>query len=110
VNHYGRPLNKQTISIRIRAYRKAAKLKKQVTAHTFRRTFATLLVKNGADIQAVQKMMGHVDLKTTQTYIRSLGLDIKKVHSQAHPRERDKETVKTARPRLERKKGYYERN
>lgn len=93
----------------IRTYRKAAGIRKQVTAHTFRHTFATVLVKNGADIRAVQKMMGHVDLSTTQTYIRSLGIDIKKEHQKAHPRERDKEDVKTARPRIERKKGFYER-
>ncbi len=89
--------------------RKAAKIKKQVTAHTFRHTFATALAKNNADIRAVQKMMGHVDLKTTQTYIRSLGIDIKKEHQKAHPREKDKEPAVTAKPQIERIKGEYER-
>ncbi len=109
VDYYGKPLSKQVVTIMIRTYRKAAGIRKQVTAHTFRHTFATVLVKNNADIRAVQKMMGHVDLKTTQTYIRSLGIDIKKEHQKSHPRERDKEDVKTARPRIERKKGFYER-
>ncbi len=109
VNRYGNPLSRQVISIIIRNCRKSAGIKKQVTAHTFRHTFATVLVKNGADIRAVQKMMGHVDLKTTQTYIRSLGINVKKEHKKSHPRERDKEDVKTAKPRIERKKGRYER-
>ncbi len=106
VNRYGNPLSRQVISIMIRNYRKAAGIKKQVTAHTFRHTFATLLVKNGADIRAVQKMMGHVDLRTTQIYIRSLGIDIKKEHKKTHPRERDKEDIKKAKPGFEKKKRF----
>jgi integrase/recombinase XerD len=109
VNRYGYPTSNMVASLMIRKYVRAAKFKKQVTAHTFRHTFATVLMKNGADIRAVQKMMGHVDLKTTQTYIRSLSIDIKKKHQKSHPRERDKEDVKTAIPKLERKKGQYER-
>ena len=109
VNYYGNPLSKQVVSILIREYRKSAGIKKQVTAHTFRHTFATVLIKNRADIRAVQKMMGHVDPSTTQTYIRSLGIDIKKEHQKAHPRERDREDIKQAKPRLERMKGPYER-
>ncbi len=110
VNYMGDPLNKQIISIMIRNYRKAAKIKKQVTAHTFRHTFATVLVKNGADITAVQKMMGHADLRTTQKYIRSLGLDIKKEHKRTHPREQDKENIKACKPRITNLRGHYERS
>lgn len=109
VNYYGNPLNKQVISIMIRDYRKAAGIKKQITAHTFRHTFATSLIRNGADITAVQKMMGHVDPSTTQTYLRSLGLDIKKTHQKTHPREKDTEDIKQSKPRIERIKGPYER-
>lgn len=107
VNNYGNPLNKQLVSIMIRKYRKSGKIKKQVTAHTFRHTFATVLVKNGADVRAVQKMMGHTDLRTTQQYIRSLGLDIKKEHKKTHPREKDREKANT--PGIERIKDRYER-
>jgi integrase/recombinase XerD len=109
INRYGNLVSSQVAALMIRTYARKAKIKKQVTAHTFRHTFATALVKNGADIAAVQKMLGHVDLKTTQQYIRSLGLDIKAVHQKTHPREKDRVSKKTARPQIERKKGRYER-
>ncbi|MCP3942606.1 MAG: tyrosine-type recombinase/integrase [Desulfobacteraceae bacterium] len=109
MDYLGSPVSKAVVSIMIRRCRKAAKIKKQVTAHTFRHTFATVLVKNGADVRAVQKMMGHANLKTTQVYIRSLGLDIKKEHQKTHPREKDKENIKSSRPHIERVKGHYER-
>jgi integrase/recombinase XerD len=110
VNQMGNPFSRQVTSIMIRHCKKKAKIKQQVTAHTFRHTFATVLVKNGADITAVQKMMGHTDIKTTQGYIRSLGIDIKKEHKKTHPRERDKEDIKACKPKLERLKGHYERS
>jgi integrase/recombinase XerD len=109
VNRYGYPTSNMVASIMIRKYVRAAKFKKQVTAHTFRHTFATVLMKNGADSAAVQKMMGHSDIKTTQGYLRSLGVDIKAVHKKTHPREKDKEDRKTAKPKIERVKGPYER-
>ncbi len=109
VNRYANPLTGQVVAIMIRTYVRSAKIKKRVTAHTFRHTFATALVKNGADITAVQKMLGHADLKTTQQYIRSLGLNIKAVHQKTHPREKDKADKQTVTPQIERIKGRYER-
>ncbi len=94
----------------IRTVARQADLKVKVTAHTFRHTFATALVKGGADIVAVQKMLGHADLKTTQQYIRALGLDIKAVHAKTHPREKDKIKRGSAKPRIERIKHEYVRN
>jgi len=102
VNCCGKPLSKQVAAIMVRTYARAAGIKKQITAHSFRHAFATTLLKNGADIAAVQKMLGHADLKTTQIYIRSLGLDIKSAHKKTHPRERDKEDKSTTKPRLKR--------
>lgn len=102
VDRYGKPLSKQVVSIMIRTTARAAGIKKQVTAHTFRHTFATQLVKNGADIVAVQKMLGHADLKTTQGYIKALGLDVKKAHTKSHPRERDKVKQADIKPNIKR--------
>jgi integrase/recombinase XerD len=109
VNRYGGPGSGQVVSIMIRTYARQAELKKKVTAHCLRHTFATALVKNGADITAVQKMLGHVDLKTTQQYIRSLGLDIKAVHQKTHPRERDKAAKEVVKPDIAMVRGPYER-
>jgi site-specific recombinase XerD len=109
VNYYGNPLSSQVVGIMIRTCARKAGLKRKVTAHCLRHTFATALVKNGADIRAVQKMLGHVDLKTTGQYIRSLGLDIKAVHQKTHPRERDKANKEAVRPDIAMVRGHYER-
>ena len=65
---------------------KAAGIGKTVPAHTFRHTFATSLVKNGADITAVQKMLGHADLSTTQIYTHVDREYLRSVHKAFHPR------------------------
>ena len=107
LNHYGKPISPQAVGGMIREYAQKAGLRKQVTAHTFRHTFAVDLVKNGADIVAVQRMLGHSDLKTTQVYIRSLGFDLKKVHQRTHPREKDREEEIT--PAIERIRHHHEK-
>ena len=91
------------VSIIIRTSAKEAGIKKKVTAHTFRHTFATELIKNGADLLSVQKMMGHSRLSITQEYIRLAGTNMKKVHKKAHPREQDKTSSEIIKPTLERR-------
>jgi integrase/recombinase XerD len=98
----GQALTRVMAQILVKQYARAAGIKKPVSPHTFRHTFATTLVQNGADIVAVQKMLGHASLKTTQEYIRTLGLDIKKAHAKTHPRERDKEPAGSHKPHIER--------
>lgn len=102
IDAFGKPLSKQMAGISVRNYGKAAKVGKQVTAHTFRHTFASGLIKNGADIVAVQKMLGHADLKTTEIYLRTVGVDLKAAHTKSHPREKEREESATAKPALER--------
>ena len=102
VDRYGKPISKQMVGIHVRNYARDAKVKKKVSPHTFRHTFATELVKNGADILAVQKMLGHVHLVTTQEYIRALGLDLKKAHTKSHPREKDKVKPNAVKPQIKR--------
>ncbi len=110
VNRYGGAMNKQSVGIMIRTYARQTKLKKKISAHCLRHTFATVLVKNGADIRAVQKMLGHADLATTQQYIRSLGLDIKAVHQKTHPREKDKVNKESIKPDIGMIRGHYDRD
>ena len=102
VNQLGQPLSKQVVAIMVRTNARKAGFKQQITAHTLRHTFASQLVKNGADVVAVQKMMGHVDLKTTQGYIKALAIDLKKAHKNSHPREKDKVDRKSIKPKISR--------
>jgi integrase/recombinase XerD len=108
INRYGDPTSTQVVTIMIRTYARAAGMKGSVGAHTFRHTFATGLVRNGADIVAVQRMLGHADLKTTQVYLRSAGVDLKSAHKKSHPREREREDG-TMKPALERTRPQRER-
>jgi integrase/recombinase XerD len=89
VNTWGGPISRQTIQKMINACTKQAGIKKHVTPHVFRHTFATELVKNGADITAVQKMLGHSTLSITQIYTKVAGVEVKKTHREHHPREKD---------------------
>lgn len=93
VGRFGAPLSEQVVQKMVRNYTRAAGVRKQVSPHTFRHTFATELVRNGAEITAVQRMLGHADLSVTHVYARVAGVEVKKTHRLAHPRERD-EAVK----------------
>jgi integrase/recombinase XerD len=108
LNQLGDPLSKQVVSIMIRnCVKRAGLTNKKISAHTFRHTFASVLVKNGADVVAVQKMLGHTDLSTTQGYIRTLGVNLKKIHSKSHPREKDKVSRKSIKPDIKRMRPEY---
>ncbi len=93
VGRLGVPLSQQAVQKTVRKYARAAGMRKNVTPHTFRHTFATDMVRNGADITAVQRMLGHANLSVTQLYAHVAGVEIKKTHRLSHPRERD-EAVK----------------
>jgi integrase/recombinase XerD len=89
----GAPMTSKMIREMIHKYVRKAKIKKPgITAHTFRHTFATELIKNGADIVSVQKLLGHKDIKSTLIYTRVVPLDIKKTHQETHPREKEGES------------------
>ena len=107
VNQLGQPLSRQVVSIMVRSSAQKAGLKKKVSAHVLRHTFASMLVNNGADVVAVQKMLGHRDLKTTQGYIRALGIDLKKAHEKSHPRERDKVSPGSMTPKIKKMRPEY---
>jgi len=101
VSRFGAPLSKQVMELLVRNYAKKAGIIKKVTPHTFRHTFATELVRNGADITAVRKMLGHSHLSTTNIYIRVAGSDVKMTHTMSHPRERDKDPKEDVAPDIQ---------
>lgn len=86
-----KPLSKNTVWELTKRYAKKARIQKNVHPHTFRHTCATQMLRNKAHIRAVQELLGHSSLDSTQIYTHVSITDLKEVHSRCHPRERDKE-------------------
>jgi integrase/recombinase XerD len=70
----------------IKQYAGRAGIKKDITPHMIRHSFAVHLVSNGADLRAVQEMLGHSDISSTQIYLRGRQSKIKEEYDKAHPR------------------------
>jgi len=87
LNHSGLPLSRGSVQGFLRKYRIEAGIKKPVSPHTLRRSCATHLLQQGADIRYVQKLLGHKNLRTTQVYTRLMPMDVKKTHNKTHPNQ-----------------------
>jgi integrase/recombinase XerD len=86
LNARGTPLSRVGAWGIIKAAARRAGLTKRVTPHTLRHTFATHLLEGGADLRAVQEMLGHADLATTQIYTHVDRDYLRSVHKSYHPR------------------------
>ncbi|MEM6707632.1 MAG: site-specific tyrosine recombinase XerD [Pseudomonadota bacterium] len=82
----GKPLTRQTVWHAIKRYAAAAGIHKAISPHTVRHAFATHLVNHGADLRAVQLMLGHANLSTTQIYTHVAESRLKALHAEHHPR------------------------
>ncbi|HHM24092.1 MAG TPA: site-specific tyrosine recombinase XerD [Bacteroidetes bacterium] len=83
----GRPLTRMAYWHILRRYVEKAGIKKHVTPHTIRHSFATHLLDGGADLRAVQEMLGHADISTTSIYLHLDRFYLQEIHRSFHPRE-----------------------
>lgn len=86
LNARGRPIRRESIWAIVRKAARRAGISKTVSPHTLRHTFATHLVEGGADLAAVQELLGHVDISTTQIYTHLDRAYLRALHRKYHPR------------------------
>jgi len=86
LNARGRPLRREAVWTLVASAAKRAGIAKHVSPHTLRHTFATHLVEGGADLAAVQELLGHADISTTQIYTHLDRDYLREVHRRFHPR------------------------
>ena len=79
-------MTRQTFWHIVKRHAAAAGIEREISPHTLRHAFATHLVNHGADLRAVQLMLGHADLSTTQIYTHVARDRLKRLHAEHHPR------------------------
>ena len=86
VNINGQRLTRQGFWKIVKYYKEQAHITKDITPHVLRHSFATHLLQNGADLKAIQTMLGHSDISSTQVYMQFQDEGLKNIYKKAHPR------------------------
>jgi integrase/recombinase XerD len=86
LNQRGERLTRQGLWLIVKGYVKEAGLKVPVTPHTLRHSFATHMLRGGADLRNVQELLGHANIATTQVYTQVSNERLREVYDEAHPR------------------------
>ena len=87
LNRFGRPLSRQSMFKMIKRQALICDIRKEISPHTFRHSFATHLVENGADLRAVQELLGHESITTTEIYMHVDSSKWQKTILDHHPRK-----------------------
>jgi integrase/recombinase XerD len=88
LNRRGRKLSRAMVFTVVKQLAESAGIRKNISPHTFRHSFATHLLQNGADIRAIQQMLGHESITTTEVYMHLDRKHLAAVVQQYHPREK----------------------